>query len=94
MLIDYMCISLKVTHPGLVKITDLQMGEYVFQLTVTDTVGQRSSDNVTVTVLAPEHHAEGEKWPFQQTFITESKIALKKDKCEAVFRGYQFRTRD
>ncbi|KAL2082696.1 hypothetical protein ACEWY4_022514 [Coilia grayii] len=51
-------VAMKVTHPGLLKITDLQVGVYMFQLTVTDTAGQRSSDNVSVTVLAPEHHAE------------------------------------
>ncbi|XP_076128992.1 low-density lipoprotein receptor-related protein 11 [Alosa pseudoharengus] len=51
-------VTIKVTHPGLLKITDLQVGVYVFQLTVTDTAGQRSSDNVSVTVLAPERHSE------------------------------------
>lgn len=83
-----MCISLKVTHPGLLKITDLQMGEYVFQLTATDKSGQKSSDNVTVTVLAPEHHAEGEKWPLQLTFRqftiqhNNRLLSSKKEKCE------------
>lgn len=51
----------KVTHPGLLKLSGLREGVYVFQMTVTDTIGQRSSDNVSVTVLAPEHHAEGSK---------------------------------
>ncbi|XP_072534695.1 low-density lipoprotein receptor-related protein 11 [Salminus brasiliensis] len=51
-------VIMKVTHPGLLKLSGLREGVYTFQMTVTDTVGQRSSDNVSVTVLAPEHHAE------------------------------------
>lgn len=51
---------LKATHPGLLKIRGLQGGVYSFQMTVTDTSGQKSSDNVSVTVLAPKHQAEGE----------------------------------
>ncbi|XP_071225986.1 low-density lipoprotein receptor-related protein 11-like isoform X2 [Salvelinus alpinus] len=51
-------INMKVTQPGLLKISSLQEGSFTFQMTVTDTVGQKSSDNVTVTVLAPEHQAE------------------------------------
>ncbi|XP_046877562.1 low-density lipoprotein receptor-related protein 11 [Hypomesus transpacificus] len=51
-------INMRVTHPGLLKISDLQQGVYVFQMTVTDEAGQKSSDNVTVTVLAPERQAE------------------------------------
>ncbi|XP_036438283.1 low-density lipoprotein receptor-related protein 11 [Colossoma macropomum] len=51
-------VNMKVTHPGLLKLSGLREGVYTFQMTVTDTIGQRSSDNVSVTVLAPEHHAE------------------------------------
>ncbi|KAM8847299.1 low-density lipoprotein receptor-related protein 11 [Synchiropus picturatus] len=51
-------ISMKATHPGLLKISDLQQGLYTFQMTVTDTSGQKSSDNVSVTVLAPQHQPE------------------------------------
>ncbi|XP_055728881.1 low-density lipoprotein receptor-related protein 11-like isoform X2 [Salvelinus fontinalis] len=51
-------INMKVTQPGLLKISSLQEGSFTFQMTVTDTEGQKSSDNVTVTVLAPEHQAE------------------------------------
>ncbi|KAM6954390.1 low-density lipoprotein receptor-related protein 11 [Aplochiton taeniatus] len=51
-------VNMKVTHPGLLKISGLQHGVYTFQMTVTDTAGQKSSDNVTVTVLAPEHQAD------------------------------------
>lgn len=51
-------INMKVTHPGLLKISGLQEGVYTFQMTVTDTAGQKSSDNVSVTVLAPKHNAE------------------------------------
>lgn len=51
-------INMKATHPGLLKISGLQEGIYTFQLTVTDTAGQKSSDNVSVTVLPPKHQAE------------------------------------
>ncbi|XP_054474665.1 low-density lipoprotein receptor-related protein 11 [Anoplopoma fimbria] len=51
-------INMKATHPGLLKISGLQEGVYSFQMTVTDTSGQKSSDNVSVTVLAPKHQAE------------------------------------
>ncbi|KAM4632909.1 low-density lipoprotein receptor-related protein 11 isoform 1-T1 [Polymixia lowei] len=51
-------INMKVTHPGLLKVSGLQQGVYTFLMTVTDTAGQKSSDNVSVTVLAPEHHVE------------------------------------
>lgn len=50
---------LQVTHPGLLKLIDLREGIYTFQLTVTDTAGQKSSDNVSVSVLAPAPNAEG-----------------------------------
>lgn len=55
----FVCV-LKATHPGLLKISGLQEGVYTFQMTVTDTSGQMSSDNVSVTVLAPKHQAEGD----------------------------------
>ncbi|KAI4882681.1 hypothetical protein NFI96_024388 [Prochilodus magdalenae] len=51
-------VNMKATHPGLLKLSGLREGFYTFQMTVTDTIGQRSSDNVSITVLAPEHHAE------------------------------------
>ncbi|XP_060947639.1 low-density lipoprotein receptor-related protein 11 [Limanda limanda] len=51
-------ISMKATHPGLLKVSGLQEGVYAFQMTITDTGGQKSSDNVSVTVLAPKHQAE------------------------------------
>ncbi|XP_061560329.1 low-density lipoprotein receptor-related protein 11 [Phycodurus eques] len=51
-------ITMKATHPGLLKISGLQEGVYTFQMTVTDTSGQKTSDNVCVTVLAPKHQAE------------------------------------
>ncbi|XP_009702393.1 PREDICTED: low-density lipoprotein receptor-related protein 11, partial [Cariama cristata] len=44
-------VEMKVPQPGTLKLSHVQDGGYVFQLTVTDTAGQRSSDNVSVTVL-------------------------------------------
>lgn len=56
--------ALQSTHPGLLKVSGLQEGVYTFQMTITDTSGQKSSDNVSVTVLAPKHQAEGERRPW------------------------------
>ncbi|XP_061667577.1 low-density lipoprotein receptor-related protein 11 [Syngnathoides biaculeatus] len=51
-------ITMKATHPGLLKVSGLEQGVYTFQMTVTDISGQKTSDNVSVTVLAPQHQAE------------------------------------
>ncbi|XP_033846432.1 low-density lipoprotein receptor-related protein 11 [Periophthalmus magnuspinnatus] len=51
-------INMKVNHPGLLKVSGLREGVYTFEMTVTDTAGQKSSDNVSVSVLAPKHQAE------------------------------------
>lgn len=61
LLFTYFWDVLKATHPGLLKVSGLQEGVYTFKMTVTDTAGQKSSDDVSVTVLAPKHQAEG-KW--------------------------------
>ncbi|XP_033860387.3 low-density lipoprotein receptor-related protein 11-like [Acipenser ruthenus] len=47
-------VGMKAPQPGVLKLTGLKEGSYHFQLTVTDTGGQKSSDNVTVTVLPSE----------------------------------------
>ncbi|XP_048344828.1 low-density lipoprotein receptor-related protein 11 [Sphaerodactylus townsendi] len=44
-------VAMKEPQPGTVKLFHLQEGTYILQLTVTDTAGQRSSDNVSVTVI-------------------------------------------
>ncbi|KAG8508928.1 Low-density lipoprotein receptor-related protein 11, partial [Galemys pyrenaicus] len=44
-------VDMKVPRSGTLKLSHLQEGTYTFQLTVTDTAGQRSCDNVSVTVL-------------------------------------------
>uniref|UniRef100_A0A670K1I9 Kunitz-type protease inhibitor 1-like n=1 Tax=Podarcis muralis TaxID=64176 RepID=A0A670K1I9_PODMU len=41
-----------------VVLTNLQEGTYIFQLTVTDTSGQKGSTNITVTVLNAEQTVE------------------------------------
>ncbi|KTG02715.1 hypothetical protein cypCar_00042655 [Cyprinus carpio] len=51
-------VKMKVTHPGLLKLSGLREGIYTFELTVTDMAGQKSSDNVSVSVLAPAPNAE------------------------------------
>lgn len=51
----------QVPQPGTLKLSHFQEGTYIFQLTVTDTAGQQSSDNVSVTVLPMAHSAVGEK---------------------------------
>ncbi|CAI9573073.1 unnamed protein product [Staurois parvus] len=49
-------VDMKVVQPGTLKLSHLQEGVYTLQLTVTDTSGQKSSDNVSVSVLPAEHH--------------------------------------
>eukprot|EP00079_Xenopus_tropicalis_P036019 XP_017949790.1 PREDICTED: low-density lipoprotein receptor-related protein 11 isoform X3 [Xenopus tropicalis] len=49
-------VQMKVPQPGTLKLSNLQEGVYNLQLTVTDTSGQKSSDNVSVSVLAEERH--------------------------------------
>ncbi|XP_072265093.1 low-density lipoprotein receptor-related protein 11 [Pyxicephalus adspersus] len=49
-------VDMKVTQPGTLKLSHLQEGVYTLQLTVTDTTGQKSSDNVSVSVIPAEHH--------------------------------------
>ncbi|XP_059128368.1 low-density lipoprotein receptor-related protein 11 isoform X5 [Peromyscus eremicus] len=51
-------VDMKVPQPGTLELSHLKEGAYIFQLTVTDTVGQRSSDNVSVSVL-PRIHSTG-----------------------------------
>ncbi|XP_032539686.1 low-density lipoprotein receptor-related protein 11 isoform X1 [Chiroxiphia lanceolata] len=50
-------VEMQVPQPGTLKLSHIQEGGYIFQLTVTDTAGQRSSDNVSVTVLPMVHSA-------------------------------------
>lgn len=49
-------VEMKVPQPGTLRLSHLQEGVYTLQLTVTDTSGQKSSDNVSVSVLPEEHH--------------------------------------
>ncbi|XP_043074857.1 low-density lipoprotein receptor-related protein 11 [Puntigrus tetrazona] len=51
-------VKMKTTHPGLLKLSGLREGVYSFELTVTDAAGQKRSDNVSVSVLAPASNAE------------------------------------
>uniref|UniRef100_A0A8C3Y5Y8 Low-density lipoprotein receptor-related protein 11 n=1 Tax=Catharus ustulatus TaxID=91951 RepID=A0A8C3Y5Y8_CATUS len=50
-------VEMQVPQPGTLKLSHIQEGGYIFQLTVTDTAGQRSSDNVSVTILPMVHSA-------------------------------------
>ncbi|XP_061480089.1 low-density lipoprotein receptor-related protein 11 isoform X1 [Rhineura floridana] len=52
-------VDMKVPQPGTLKLSHLQEGKYILQLTVTDTAGQKSSDNVSVTVLPMDHSMLG-----------------------------------
>ncbi|KAM9234804.1 low-density lipoprotein receptor-related protein 11 isoform 5-T5 [Dugong dugon] len=70
-------VDMKVPHSGTLKLSHLQEGTYTFQLTVTDTAGQKSSDNVSVTVL-PTAYSTGDGSSSgnnkkEETFIFESK---------------------
>ncbi|CAH7313713.1 low-density lipoprotein receptor-related protein 11 [Phodopus roborovskii] len=51
-------VDMKVPQPGTLELSHLKEGAYIFQLTVADTVDQRSSDNVSVSVL-PRTYSTG-----------------------------------
>lgn len=51
----------QVPQSGTLKLSHLREGTYTVQLTVMDTAGQRSSENVSVTVLPMAFSAGGEK---------------------------------
>ncbi|XP_073527453.1 low-density lipoprotein receptor-related protein 11 [Phyllobates terribilis] len=51
----YPSVEMKVPQPGTLRLSHLEEGVYTLQLTVTDTSGQKSSDNVSVSVLPEEH---------------------------------------
>ncbi|XP_074846495.1 low-density lipoprotein receptor-related protein 11 isoform X2 [Carettochelys insculpta] len=52
-------VDIKVPQPGTLKLSHLKEDVYIFQLTVTDTIGQKSSDNISVTILPMVHSALG-----------------------------------
>ncbi|NP_001366081.1 low-density lipoprotein receptor-related protein 11 isoform 6 precursor [Mus musculus] len=56
--VDMKLFVWQVPQPGTLRLSRLKEGAYIFQLTVTDSVGQRSSDNVSVTVL-PRPYSTG-----------------------------------
>lgn len=47
-------VNMKSPQPGMLKLSGLREGIYVIQLAVTDTIGQKSNNNVTVTVIPPK----------------------------------------
>lgn len=65
-----LCFFNQVPQPGTLKLSHVQEGRYIFQLTVTDTAGQQSSDNVSVTVLPMVHFAVGETMTRAITWVT------------------------
>ncbi|XP_078086614.1 low-density lipoprotein receptor-related protein 11 [Mustelus asterias] len=48
-------VDMKSPQPGMLKLSGLREGVYMIQLSVTDTIGQKSDDNVTITVMPPKH---------------------------------------
>ncbi|GCB77509.1 hypothetical protein scyTo_0018481 [Scyliorhinus torazame] len=48
-------VDMKSPQPGMLKLSGLREGVYVIQLSVTDTIGQKSDDNVTITVMPAKH---------------------------------------
>ncbi|XP_020371056.1 kunitz-type protease inhibitor 1 isoform X1 [Rhincodon typus] len=48
----------KTEHQDEQLVSNLKVGQYVFQLTVTDTAGQKTTDDMSITVLSPEQSEE------------------------------------
>ncbi|KAF4087926.1 hypothetical protein AMELA_G00077080 [Ameiurus melas] len=61
--------------PGL-QLSDLQEGQYTFQLTVTDSSGQQDSDTVSVTVLADNRAPVAVAGPDRELILPVSSITL------------------
>lgn len=76
----------QVPQSGTLKLSHLQEGRYTFQLTVTDTAGQRSADNVSVTVLPPAFSTRGE----QEVFPWNSQRPTKPDHVQRVAPEWHF----
>ncbi|XP_046702970.1 dyslexia-associated protein KIAA0319 isoform X2 [Silurus meridionalis] len=58
------------------QLSDLQEGQYIFQLTVTDSIGQQDSDTVTVTVLADNSAPVAVAGPDRELILPVSSITL------------------
>ncbi|XP_017314573.1 dyslexia-associated protein KIAA0319 [Ictalurus punctatus] len=61
--------------PGL-QLSDLQEGQYTFQLTVTDSSGQQDSDTVSVTVLAYNRAPVAVAGPDRELILPVSSVTL------------------
>ncbi|XP_053091118.1 dyslexia-associated protein KIAA0319 isoform X2 [Pangasianodon hypophthalmus] len=64
-----------VRSPAL-QLSDLQEGQYTFQLTVTDSSGQQDSDTVSVTVLADNRAPVAVAGPDRELILPVSSITL------------------
>ncbi|XP_059033254.1 low-density lipoprotein receptor-related protein 11 isoform X4 [Mustela lutreola] len=84
-------VDMKVPQSGTLKLSHLQEGTYTFQLTVMDTAGQRSSDNVSVTVLPGAFSMGGERkvLPLHSQWPTNTSSSWK-DGCLKVCSRYHF----
>ncbi|XP_032195150.1 low-density lipoprotein receptor-related protein 11 isoform X1 [Mustela erminea] len=84
-------VDMKVPQSGTLKLSHLQEGTYTFQLTVMDTAGQRSSDNVSVTVLPVAFSTGGERkvLPLHSQWPTNTSSSWKNG-CLKVCSRYHF----
>ncbi|XP_042796001.1 low-density lipoprotein receptor-related protein 11 isoform X1 [Panthera leo] len=91
MLLGDPSVDMKVPQSGTLKLSHLREGTYTFQLTVMDTAGQRSSDNVSVTVLPMTFSTGGERkvLPLHSQWPTETSY-LQKHGCSNVCSRYHF----
>ncbi|XP_053078091.1 low-density lipoprotein receptor-related protein 11 isoform X3 [Acinonyx jubatus] len=91
MLLGDPSVDMKVPQSGTLKLSHLREGTYTFQLTVMDTAGQRSSDNVSVTVLPMTFSTGGERkvLPLHSQRSTETSY-LQKDGCSNVCSRHHF----
>ncbi|XP_058252466.1 dyslexia-associated protein KIAA0319 isoform X2 [Hemibagrus wyckioides] len=58
------------------QLSDLQEGQYIFQLTVTDSSGQQDSDTISVTVLAENRAPVAVAGPDRELILPVSSITL------------------
>ncbi|XP_073728419.1 dyslexia-associated protein KIAA0319 isoform X1 [Misgurnus anguillicaudatus] len=69
-------VTMQGVRSPFLQLSDLQEGQYTFQLTVTDSIGQQDSDDISVTVLPANRPPVAITGPDMQFILPVSSITL------------------